>query len=144
MTISLAIANQMILAGRQLARQRALKPLTLCVLDESGHIVSAQREDGSTLLTFELAHAKAWGCLGMGRSTRYFKDVLVKERPEMTGALELASRGRFVAEYGGVLVRDAEGRLMGAVGVAGGGIDEDDEAIAIAAVGAGGLVADAD
>jgi uncharacterized protein GlcG (DUF336 family) len=141
MTLPLQTANRMLQAARRLAREQNLQPLTICVLDRSGHIVSAQREDGSTLLAFELAYAKAWGCLGLGHSTRYFKDVLVKQTPGVTSAIEIASQGRFIAEYGGVLVRDAEGELVGAVGID--GADEtQDEAVAVAIIEECGLQAD--
>lgn len=142
-TLNLKTANQMIAAARTLARQKQLRPMTFCVLDRNGHIVSAQREGGGTLLAFDLAYAKAWGCLGLGHSTRYFKDVLVKQRPEMVASLDTVSRGRFVAEYGGVLVRDAAGELLGAIGVSG-DVDTNDEAIAVAAIQEAGLRADLD
>jgi uncharacterized protein GlcG (DUF336 family) len=140
MTITLNTANRMIDAGRRLARDRKLKALTICVLDASGHIVTAQREDGSTLITFELAYDKAWSCLAVGHSSRYIKDVLVKERPGLADAM--AARGRWVAEYGGVLARDAAGELVGAVAVAGADADSDDEGIALAILEAAGLQAD--
>ena len=143
MTITLQTANRMIEAGRRLARQKQLKPLSFCVLDVHGHIVSAQSEDGGNLLQFELAHNKAWGCLGMGHSTRYFKDVLMKERPHMAGAIDSASRGRFVPEYGGVLVRDPAGELLGAIGLAG-DTEDNDEAVALHVIEDAGLKADLD
>lgn len=141
MTITLSTANRMITTGRQLARQRALLPLTFCVLDRSGHIVSAQSEDGAALLHFDLAFAKAWGCVGLGHSTRYFKDVLVMQRPQSASGLAALSRGRFIAEYGGVLVRDSGGDIIGAVGVAG---DDDtaDESVAVAVIESAGFIAD--
>jgi uncharacterized protein GlcG (DUF336 family) len=141
-TIPLHIANRMVASGRRMARERQLAPLSFCVLDRSGHIVTAQCEDGGTLLRFELAHGKAWGSLGMGHSTRYFKDVMVSRRPAMARALESVSNGRFVPEYGGVLVRDAAGDLLGAVGIAGAASDTDDEAVAVAVIREAGLEPD--
>ena len=54
-------------------------------------------------------------------------------------ALNAMSGGRLITLPGGVLVRDADGRVLGALGVAGGPSDED-EACAIAAIDALGLV----
>jgi uncharacterized protein GlcG (DUF336 family) len=140
MSIDLKTANRMIAAGRQLAREKALRPLAFCVLDANGHIVSAQRE-GGTLLNFDLAYAKAWGSLGMGHSTRYLKDVLLKEQPDALSGMQMVSRGRLVAQYGGVLVRDVEGELIGAIGVAG-DTDDNDEVVALAVIDHAGLQAD--
>jgi uncharacterized protein GlcG (DUF336 family) len=140
--LPLATAKAMVDAGRRSAREQRLAPLGFCILDRAGTIVTAQNEDGGTLLRFELAFAKAWGCLGLGHSTRYFKDVLAKQRPEMLGAVQSISNGRFLAEYGGVLLRDADGEVVGALGVAGAAQDSDDEAVAVAMVAGTGLKAD--
>ena len=51
-----------------MAREHDFKPLTFCVLDTGGHLVSAQREDNSGILRFEIAFGKAWGSLGTLRS----------------------------------------------------------------------------
>ena len=45
------------------------------------------------------------------------------------------------AGYGGVLIRDAEGSLLGAVGISG-DTSDNDEAAALAGIFAAGLVAD--
>jgi uncharacterized protein GlcG (DUF336 family) len=93
------------------------------------------------LITFELAYDKAWSCLGMGHSTRYLKDVLLKEQPDALSGMQMVSRGRLVAQYGGVLVRDVEGELIGAIGVAG-DTDDNDEVVALAVIDHAGLQAD--
>jgi uncharacterized protein GlcG (DUF336 family) len=38
--------------------------LTITVLDPGGHPVVVKREDGAGILRPQIAHAKAWGCLG--------------------------------------------------------------------------------
>jgi uncharacterized protein GlcG (DUF336 family) len=141
MTIDLDDANRIIRTGIRISREMKLKPMTLCVLDRFGHIVSVQREDNSSLLRFEIAYGKAWGCLGMDHSTRFFEDVLVKTRPYFANSLEAASDGRFITVYGGVLIRDSEGTLVGALGVTGDtGIN--DEKIAVKAIEENGFQAD--
>jgi uncharacterized protein GlcG (DUF336 family) len=77
----------------------------------------------------------------MGHSTRFFEDVLVKRRPYFANSLEAASHGRFITVYGGVLIRDTAGELIGAIGVTG-DTGENDERIAVAALEHCGFVAD--
>ena len=141
MSISLKSANRVIERALELARAEGLKPLTICVLDTGGHFVSGQREEKSSLLRFEIAFGKAWGSLGMGHSTRFFEDVLVKNRPYFANSLEAASHGRFITVYGGVLIRDKDGELLGAIGVTG-DTGANDERMAVAALEHCGFVAD--
>jgi uncharacterized protein GlcG (DUF336 family) len=139
--MDLQVANAIIRTGIRLARRRKLRPLTFCVVDAFGHVVSAQREDDSALLRFEIAFGKAWGCLSIRHSTRFYEDVLVKVRPYFANSLEAASKGKFITVYGGVMIRNRQGRLVGALGVTG-DAGANDERIAVAAVEACGLRAD--
>lgn len=139
--IDLETANKVIANGIAAAHERKLKPLTFCVLDPGGALVSAQREDNSGILRFEIAFGKAWGGLGMGHSTRYLQEHLAKNRPRFVDALAVASGGRFIPVLGGVLIRDKDGKLMGALGITG-DTAENDEIVAVEAVERTGLKAD--
>lgn len=121
-----------------LARGRALDfmPLTVAVLDAGGHLVAFKRETGSGIVRPEIAVGKAWGSLGMGISSRQLRDRLA-DRPTFVNALAVASGGRLVPVPGGVLIRDAAGAVIGAVGVSGDTSDKD-EYCAIFAVEAAG------
>lgn len=141
MSIDLKSANRVVDRVIELARDQKLKPITAIILDTGGHFVSGQRDDNSSLLRFEIAYGKAWGALGMGRSTRFFEDVLVKNRPYFANSLEAASGGKFITVYGGVLIRSKEGELLGAIGVTG-DTGANDERIAVAALEDCGFVAE--
>ncbi len=133
MSISLEAANRIIAQALRVARERNLAPITICVLDCGGHLVSAQREDDSAILRFEIAFGKAWASLGVGHSSRFLQDKLAHQRPRFLDAMAAASGGRFIPVAGGVLVRQPDGVLMGAVGVTGDSADND-ELIAVAAI----------
>lgn len=130
-----AIASATLAHGRAVAAA----PLTVAVLDAGGHLVVLKREDGSGILRPQIAHAKAWGALGMGFSSREI-GRRAEAQPVFFGALAAVADGRFAPAAGGVLVRDADGRLLGAVGVSGDTSDVD-ETCALAGVEAAGLVA---
>ena len=99
-------------------------------------MVAMQCEDGSGVIRFDVAFGKAYGALGMGISSRLIRDRL-KERPTFQAALATASDGRLIPVPGGVLIEDAEGVTLGAVGISGDTSDKD-EYCAIEAIKAAG------
>lgn len=140
-SITLAQANQLIEASLALARERQLLPLTIAVVDHGGHLVAAQREDGSSTLRYEIAFGKAWSCMALGHSTRFMEEVMARNRPHFLDSLPAASAGKFVPCIGGVLIRSQFGELLGAVGVTGDTADND-EAVAIFGIQQTGLIED--
>lgn len=140
--ISLNLDTALSIAQTTLAegRTRGFAPLTAAVLDAGGHVVALLRADGASLLRPEIATGKAWGALGMGFGGRELAQRAAK-MPAFFNALSDLSGGRMVPVPGGVLIRDAAGSLLGAVGVTGDSSDND-EICAVAAVRAAGLVAD--
>jgi uncharacterized protein GlcG (DUF336 family) len=133
---ALSIAQTTLAEGRA----RGFAPLTAAVLDAGGHVVALLRADGASLLRPEIATGKAWGALGMGFGGRELAQRAAK-MPAFFNALSDMSGGRMVPVPGGVLIRDAAGVLLGAVGVTG-DTSDNDEVCAVAAVRAAGLVAD--
>lgn len=133
---ALAIAQKTLAEGRE----RAFAPLTAAVLDAGGHVVALLRADGASLLRPQIATGKAWGALGMGFGSRDLAQRAAK-MPAFFNALSDLAGGNMVPVPGGVLIRDANGALRGAVGVSG-DTSDNDELCAVAAVQAAGLIAD--
>ena len=138
--LTLAQANVIIDAALAKGRELELAKLTVVVLDDGGHPIAMKREDGSEFLRPQIANAKAWGALGMGLPSRLLHERSQK-MPVFIGALTEISDGRLVALPGGVIIRDSEGNILGAVGVSG-DVSEPDEVCAVAGVAAAGLEAD--
>jgi uncharacterized protein GlcG (DUF336 family) len=137
--LSLAKADIIINAALRVARERQFAPLTVAVLDGGGHLVALKREDGSGILRPDIAFGKAWGALGMGFSSREIGERAAKA-PVFYSALFAASQGRMVPSAGGVLICNAAGEVLGAVGISGDASDHD-ETCAIAGIEAAGLKA---
>jgi len=135
-SVTLNAASRIVEAALAKGREIGLQPLTVAVLDAGGHLVAFKREDHSGILRPEVAIGKAWGALGMGVSTRLLRDRLA-DRPSFQAALAAASDGRFIPVPGGVLIRGADGAVIGAVGISGDTSDKD-EACAIAGIKAAG------
>ncbi len=116
-------------------------PLTIAILDQGGHLKAFQRQDSASLMRPDIAIAKAWGAIGMGMSSRTLGTVAA-ERPAFVSALTTMAQGNLVPVPGGVLIRDKDNDIIGAVGVTGDTSDVD-EACAIAGIQGAELIADA-
>ena len=130
--IKLSDASTIIDTALAEARARSLAPLAVAVLDAGGHLVAYKREDGAGIVRFDIAYGKAWGSLGMGFGSRELTERAAKN-PAFITVLATVSSGRMVPSPGGVLVVDAEGVVIGAVGISG-DIGDTDEICAIAGI----------
>ncbi|REE75475.1 uncharacterized protein GlcG (DUF336 family) [Rhodococcus wratislaviensis] len=142
MTIQLETAKKIVAKVRFVARSRGFKPLTVVVLDAGGNVITAEREDGSSTKRFEIAFAKAHGALALGMGTRALM-TRAEQQPFFISAVTTAIGGSLIPVPGGVLVRNADKALIGAVGVTGDSSDND-EAAAVAGIEAVQLVAQPD
>ncbi len=135
--LKLAQANTIIDAALAEARKNNFMKLGVAVCDAGGHVVAFKREDGATFLRFQLAYGKAWGALGMGFGTRELAERAGKQ-PAFIGALAAVTEGRMVPSPGGVLIADAGGEILGAIGISG-DTGDNDEVCALAGVKAAGF-----
>jgi len=138
--VTLAQASTIVDVALKKARETNLAPLTVAVLDAGGHLIAFKREDKSGILRHDIAVGKAWGALGMGFGSRTLAARAAKT-PQFFTMLAAASGGRMVTNPGGVLIRDADGHVIGACGISGDTSDKD-EMCAIAGIEAAGLKAD--
>ncbi len=137
-SLTLAQANQIVAAALARAREAGYQPMGIVVLDESGNLKAYAREDGASMFRFEIARGKAWGAVGMGASSRVLGQR-ARDNPNFFVSLSATSQGRFLPQTGAVLIKDAQGVVIGSAGASGGTGDED-EAICIAGIEAAGLL----
>lgn len=138
--ITLNDARTIVEAALKHARSGQYPPMTVAVLDTAGELVAFAREDGSSLLRGRIASGKAHGALHMGVGSRSLAARAVTH-PAFVNSLVSLARGDLVPVPGGVLVRNENNELVGAVGVSG-HLPADDETCAIAGIAAAGLRAD--
>jgi len=138
--LTLQQANKIIEGALAKAREMKIKPLGVVVLDESGHLKAAQREDAASMFRLDIATGKAWAAVGMGASSRALA-ARAKDNPNFFVTLAATAGGRFLPQTGAVLIRDAAGELLGAAG-ASGGTGEEDEAACKFGIEHAGLVAE--
>ncbi|MEO8526125.1 MAG: heme-binding protein [Caldimonas sp.] len=137
-SLTLAQASAMIGAALEASHRAGYKPMAVVVLDDAGHLKAAQREDGASMFRIDVATGKAWAAVGMGASSRTLA-ARAKDNPNFFVTLAATANGRFLPQTGAVLIKDATGLVLGAIGASGGSGDED-EAICIAGVLAAGLL----
>ena len=137
--LTLKKANQIIQGALTKARQLNLAPLVVVVLDQHGIIKAIQREDGVAQLKLEIAIAKAWGAVNMGMSSRSLA-VVAEQRPTFMNALIDIAQGKIMPVPGGVLIRDDDNDVIGAVGISG-DVSDQDERSAITGIKEAGFIA---
>ena len=139
--LTLKQANTIVEKAFAKAREMKIKPLGVVVLDESGNIVSAQREDGASMFRLDVAKGKAWAAVAMGASSRAL-GKRAKDNPNFFVALAATAGGKFLPQTGAALIKDKDGAIIGAAG-ASGATGEEDEVCCVAGIEAAGLIADA-
>lgn len=136
-SLTLAQANTIIHAALEHSAGQGFKPMAVVVLDDGGNLKAAQRQDGASMFRIDVATGKAWAAVGMDASSRTLGER-AKGNPNFFVSLAATAQGRFLPQTGAVLIKDAAGVILGAVGASGGTGDED-EAICIEGVAAAGL-----
>ncbi|HEX4087344.1 MAG TPA: heme-binding protein [Trebonia sp.] len=138
--LTLDQARLIVTAALEHARARSYPPMTVAVLDAAANLVAFEREDHSSLLRERIARGKAHGALNMGTGSRTLA-ARAAAHPQFIDSLVAMSGGMLVPVPGGVLIRDAHGDIIGAVGVSG-HLPDDDEECAVNGVEAASLSAD--
>src|SRR5438132_4399545 len=127
--ITLEQAERIIDAILRRARELNCRPMSAVVVEPGGPIKAFKKEDGSSMMRFEMAFGKAYAALALGRSSTLVR-LRAEERPMFIDYLIRASDGKLFPEGGGMLIRDQAGEVIGAVGVTG-DVQERDEELAI-------------
>ena len=94
------------------------------------------------MMRFEMAFGKAYAALSLGRSSSLVR-VRAEQRPMFMDYLLRVSGHQIFPKGGGMLVRNADGEVIGAIGVTGDTQDRDEELVAYG-IRAAGLRTDED
>ncbi|WP_300589053.1 GlcG/HbpS family heme-binding protein [Marivita sp.] len=138
--LSLRRARTIIRKTLEAGRAADMKPLSVIVLDAGGNVQAFEREDGASPGRFQIAHAKAYGSVMLGMAGSAQKKR-AEEQAYFITAAGAALGGQMVPVPGGVLVRDAKGNVLAAVGVTG-DTSDNDAAAAKAGIESVGLTAE--
>lgn len=137
--LKLRAAQKILAVALKTARDNNMKPLCIAVLDGRGALKALASEDGCSLKRHEIAIGKAHGAVAFGLGSRALHKMAL-DRPHFIAAATQAA-GPMIPVAGGVLIRDAKGNVIGAVGVSG-DTSDNDELAALAGIEAAGLKGD--
>jgi len=140
--ITLDQANSIIAAILKRGAEIKCRPLSVIVVEPGCKVKAFQKEDGSSMIRFEMAYGKAYAALAMGRSSKLVR-VRAEEKPIFMRYLISASGDQIFPEGGGLQIRNEVGDVIGAVGVTG-DTEDCDEELATHGIHAAGLKTDDD
>jgi uncharacterized protein GlcG (DUF336 family) len=140
--ITLDQANRIIAAILKRGAEINCRPLSVLVVEPGCVLKAFQKEDGSSMIRFEMAFGKAYAALAMGRSSKLVR-VRAEEKPIFMRYLISASGDQIFPEGGGLQIRNDAGDVIGAVGVTG-DTEVCDEELAAHGIHAAGLKTDDD
>jgi len=132
MSITLEQAEKLSEAAKEKARAINV-PMNIAIVDEGANLVSFHRMDNAWLGSIDISIKKA-------KTARFF-DMNSGEIGKLSqpgGPLYNIehSNGGLITFPGGVVLKDADGKIIGAIGVSGGSVDQDHE---VASAGANAL-----
>ncbi|EJM10397.1 MULTISPECIES: GlcG/HbpS family heme-binding protein [Pseudomonas] len=138
--LDLLTATHIASSAIRIARETGVKPLAVAVLDAAGHPLAVLRDELASFLRPQIATGKARGCLGMGFGGRELARR-AQAMPAFFDAINSLTGGEVIPVAGGVLIRNVEGLVLGAIGISG-DTSDNDERCALQAIDQVGLVAD--
>jgi uncharacterized protein GlcG (DUF336 family) len=121
--ISLDQANKIIAAARKRA-QKIKVPMNIAVVDEGNNLVAFAHMDGAWLGSINIAQNKAFTARAFDMSTKALGAASLPDGPLF--GIHASNHGQIIIFAGGIpLVRD--GRVVGAIGVSGGAVEQDQD-----------------
>jgi uncharacterized protein GlcG (DUF336 family) len=123
MSVTLEQAEKLSEAAKSKAKEIGV-PMNIAIVDEGANLVSFHRMDNAWLGSVDIAIKKA-------KTARFF-DMNTGEIGKLSqpgGPLFGIehSNGGLISFPGGVVLKDSSGKIVGAIGVSGGSVDQDHE-----------------
>ena len=128
--LTLALARRLLDAAEEEADRQGLK-LAFAIVDAGGHLVAAERMDGTPWIAPEVALGKAWTAAAYAHPSAAEGDK-AKNLIAFAGAISSATGGRYTPQIGGLPIA-VDGEHAGGMG-ASGAKGEQDEAVVRAAL----------
>jgi len=138
--LSLEQSEKIVDAALAHGAAEGFKPLCVVVVDAGGHLMALKRDEKASIYRPQIAMGKASACIGLGLGGKTVQSM-GEDRPVFFQSLSQTFPNGCVPVQGGVLIRDSDSNIIGAVGVTG-DISPNDEACAVAGIDAAGLTAD--
>jgi uncharacterized protein GlcG (DUF336 family) len=117
-------AAQAIIAAAQRQAQEIRVPMNIAVVDEGNNLVAFARMDGAWLGSIDIAQGKAYTARAFDMGTDALAPLTQPGQPLF--GINTSNQGRLIIFPGGVPLT-ADGAVVGAVGVSGGDVSQDQQ-----------------
>mmetsp|Transcript_19144 Transcript_19144/g.26949 ORF Transcript_19144/g.26949 Transcript_19144/m.26949 type:complete len:177 (+) Transcript_19144:131-661(+) len=135
--LSLRVADEIATKAIEIAIANSFKPISVCVMDPSGHAIVTKRMDDCPPIAYpKISFAKANTCVSTKSSSRAYGMKYLSGKNCEPVAPDVFARvlnqisimdGKMAAFQGGVLIRESgNGEVVGSIGVSGAAGDEDE------------------
>ena len=122
-TVTLGVGQAVLEAAREKASQIGV-PMNIAVVDEGSNLVAFARMDGAWLGSIDIAQNKAYTARAFDMPTIELAPLAQPGGPLY--GIEASNHGLVIVFAGGIpLISD--GRVVGAIGVSGGAVEQDQE-----------------
>jgi uncharacterized protein GlcG (DUF336 family) len=122
-SLSLQRSNELIRRAIEKASADYGRPICVAICDTAGFLVAFQRVEGAPVRSIAISQAKAYTAARMQGNT----DALLERLRRENILLSYFSDDRLTALPGGSVIKNAEGMIVGAVGVSGLAATEDQQ-----------------
>jgi uncharacterized protein GlcG (DUF336 family) len=119
--VTLDAAQAVVEAARKRAETIGV-PMNIAVVDEGNNLVAFGRMGGAWLGSIDIAQNKAYTARSFDMSTKDLAPLCQSGQPLF--GIHASNQGRLIIFAGGIPLR-ANGRVVGAVGVSGGSVEQD-------------------
>jgi uncharacterized protein GlcG (DUF336 family) len=122
-SVTLSAAQAVVDAAVKKAEENGV-PVNIAVVDEGNNLTAFARMDGALLGSIDIAQNKAYTARSFDMSTKDLAPLAQPNQPLY--GIEASNQGRLVLFAGGIPL-EADGRVVGAIGVSGGSVEQDHE-----------------
>jgi uncharacterized protein GlcG (DUF336 family) len=119
--LNLELAKKIIEGAEEEAKSIGVQ-MVISVLDDGGNLIATHRMDDAWLASVDIAQNKAWTSVALKMPTSNLEEATVP-KAELYG-LNTTNQGRIVI-FGGGIPLEANGKVIGSVGVSGGAVSQD-------------------
>jgi uncharacterized protein GlcG (DUF336 family) len=121
--VTLRDAQAVVHAARAKADEIGV-PMNIAVVDEGNNLAAFARMDGAWLGSIDIAQNKAYTARAFDMETRSLAPLAQPGAPLY--GIEASNDGKLIVFAGGIPLK-ARGRVVGAIGVSGGSVEQDQE-----------------
>jgi uncharacterized protein GlcG (DUF336 family) len=128
-TMTLQNAQQVLEAAQRKAREIGV-PMNIAVVDEGNNLMAFARMEGAWLGSIDISQGKAYTARAFDMPTKDLAPLCQPGQPLF--GIQASNQGHLVIFPGGIPLEE-NGTVVGAVGVSGGSVEQDQEVAAAAA-----------